>query len=102
MGFSGWAFVENVASAGEIGKGLYQTHCVNGHGAKGKGDVPVASSLTSSPVDLTNARVQQIRDEELLKILREGQAGTSMPAWKGDLSSQQTQEVLAYIRIEGK
>ena len=102
MGFSGGAFVENAAGAGEIGKGLYQTHIVNGHGTKGKGDVPVASSLTFSSVDLTNAQVQQKRDEELLKILREGQAGTSMPAWKGELSSQQTQEVLAHIRIVGK
>ena len=42
--------------------------------------------------------IQKKPEKELLKIIQEGKPGTSMPAWKGDLSDQHIQNVLAYLR----
>ena len=86
----------------EIGESVYRTNCFNCHGAKGRGDGPVADSFTPRPADLTSEMVQKKTEEELLKIIREGKPGTSMPAWKKDLSHQHIQDVLAYLRGFGR
>lgn len=80
------------------GESVYRTNCQNCHGAKGQGDGPVADSLTLRPADLTTEIVQKKSENELLKIIREGKPGTSMPSWKGELSAQHIQDVLAYLR----
>jgi mono/diheme cytochrome c family protein len=41
---------------------------------------------------------QKKSEKELLKIIREGKPGTSMPSWKGELSDQYIQDVLAFLR----
>jgi mono/diheme cytochrome c family protein len=86
----------------EIGESVYRTNCFNCHGAKGRGDGPVADSLTPRPADLTSEIVQKKTEKELLTIIREGKPGTSMPAWKKDLSNQHIQDVLAYVRNFGR
>jgi len=80
------------------GESVYRNHCLNCHGAKGQGDGPVADSLTPRPADLTTEIVQKKSEKELLKIIREGKPGTSMPSWKGELSDQHIQDALAYLR----
>ena len=82
----------------EAGESVYRSNCLNCHGSKGKGDGPIAGSLTSPPADLTNSTVQNKEDETLLKVILNGKTGTSMPAWKNDLSKQQIRDVLAYLR----
>lgn len=82
----------------ESGEGIYRTNCLNCHGATGQGDGPVADSLTPRPADLTADMVQKKPEKELLKIIREGKPGTSMPSWKGELSDQHIQDVLTYLR----
>jgi mono/diheme cytochrome c family protein len=84
-------------NAGE-GESVYRTNCLNCHGAKGQGDGPVADSLTPRPADLTSEMVQKKSEKELLTIIRDGKPGTSMPSWKGELSDQHMQDVLAYLR----
>jgi hypothetical protein len=42
--------------------------------------------------------VKKKSEKELLKIIREGKPGTSIPSWKGELSDQHIQDVLAYLR----
>ena len=85
----------------EKGAAVYRTNCVNCHGVNGKGDGPVAPNLIPPPADLTSQVVQQKNDQQLLKSIREGKAGTSMPAWKGDLSAQQIEDVMAFVRTLG-
>jgi mono/diheme cytochrome c family protein len=82
----------------ERGASVYRTNCLNCHGAKGQGDGPVADSLTPRPADLTTEMVQKKSEKELLTIIRDGKPGTSMPSWKGELSDQHMQDVLAYLR----
>jgi mono/diheme cytochrome c family protein len=87
-----------LTGSAERGESVYRTYCVNCHGPKGHGDGPVADSLTPRPADLTTAMVQNKTEKELLMIIRNGKAGTSMPSWKGELSDQHIQDVLAYVR----
>ena len=82
----------------ERGASVYRTNCLNCHGTKGQGDGPVADSLTPRPADLTTEMVQKKSEKELLTIIRDGKPGTSMPSWKGELSDQHMQDVLAYLR----
>ena len=78
------------------GKTVYETNCANCHGNGGKGDGPVGQALTPPPSDLTATKNKS--DQDLLKAINSGRPGTAMPSWKGDLSAQEIQDVLAYIR----
>ncbi len=91
------AMKDNNASA-EAGEQVYRSNCLNCHGSKGKGDGPIAASLTPPPADLTNPATQKKEDDALLKVIQNGKTGTSMPAWKNDLTKQQILDVLAYLR----
>jgi mono/diheme cytochrome c family protein len=89
---------------GHAGKGeeIYRLYCLNCHGARGRGDGPVAESLTPRPADLTTVIVQKKSEKDLLQIIREGKPGTSMPSWKGELSDQNIYDVLVFLRELGK
>ena len=98
----GVVWADGLIGNAEMGESVYRTNCFNCHGATGRGDGPVADSLTPRPADLTTEIVQKKTEEELLKIIRDGKQGTSMPSWKGDLSDQNLQDVLAYLRGFGR
>ena len=78
------------------GKRVYETNCANCHGREGKGDGPVGQALVPPPSDLTATKNKS--DQDLLNTINKGRPGTAMPSWKGDLSVQDIQDVLSYIR----
>ena len=78
------------------GKTVYETNCANCHGNGGKGDGPIGQALVPPPSNLTATKNKS--DQELLNTIKNGRPGTAMPSWKGDLSAQEIQDVLAYIR----
>ena len=78
------------------GKAIYEKNCVACHGTKGKGDGPIGQALVPPAGDLT--ATVNTSDQDLLQSIQDGKPGTAMPAWKGGLSSQDMQDVLAYIR----
>ena len=80
------------------GQAVFVKNCSQCHGARGKGDGPLAESLSVKPADLTSEKVMHASDEALLNAIRNGKPGTAMPAWKGDLSDQAILDVLAYAR----
>ena len=82
------------------GKAIYEKNCVACHGTKGKGDGPVGKALVPPAGDLT--ATTNSSDQDLLQIIQNGSPGTAMPAWKGGLSGQEMQDVLAYIRKLGQ
>jgi high-affinity iron transporter len=94
----GVVLADVVTGNAEKGADVYRTYCLNCHGAQGRGDGPVADQLTPRPANLTAEKVQQKSEKDLLAIVREGKPGTSMPAWKGELSDQKMLDVLAYLR----
>jgi mono/diheme cytochrome c family protein len=88
------------AAAGEE---IYQQYCALCHGPQGKGDGSLSANLDPRPRNHTDgAYMNALTDAHLLKVVGEGggAAGLSpiMPAWKGILSAQQIQDVIAFVR----
>ena len=92
--------------AGEVpirGQELYQNKCAVCHGVEGKGDGPAAYLLFPKPRDLTGGRFK-IRstmtlptDDDLFRVITDGIAGTSMPAW-AVLTEQDRWALVAYVK----
>lgn len=100
-----WSLPQHWVSAGQEadkGKAIYEKLCLTCHGLQGKGDGPTGKVLIPPATDLTSAATNKKSDADLLKIIRDGKPPTAMPAWKGQLSEQEIQEVLAYIRSLNK
>lgn len=94
-----------LAQDAAAGKALYDRWCAECHGPEGKGDGPAADHMLPRPRDFTGARYQ-IRttgsgelptDEDILRVLRDGLPGTTMPGWP-NLSNAQRRDVMAYIK----
>src|SRR5262247_3876489 len=88
------------------GKAVYDKHCVECHGADGKGDGPAAAYQTPRPRDFSTGKYK-IRstetgsvptDEDLVRSVRQGLYGSAMPAWDRILSDTDIQDVVAYIK----
>ena len=86
------------------GKVVYDEHCAECHGREGKGDGPASHALVPRPRDFTAGKFK-IRstetlptDEDLLRSVRQGLFGTSMPGWEQVLSADDVQQVVAYVK----
>lgn len=80
------------------GKPIYEKHCLLCHGPQGRGDGPMGKSLDPPAANFSSPESMHKSDAELLKVIREGHPDTAMTAWKGSLSEQEFQDVLAYVR----
>ncbi len=77
------------------GKGLYEKNCLSCHGSTGDGKGPVAATLAPPP---SNFKTIQPDFNYVLKVLRDGIPGTSMPVWKDQISDSDTAAVADYVR----
>ena len=82
----------------EQGRVIYEQRCLDCHGHEGRGDGTRAISLSPRPGNLVSAHTSAKSDQELLKMIANGRPRTAMSAYKGHLSEDQQQAVLAYIR----
>ena len=85
------------------GKEIYEQYCALCHGPQGKGDGSLSANLDPKPRNHTDgAYMNALTDAHLLKVVGEGGAASGlspiMPAWKGILSAQQIQDVVAFVR----
>lgn len=80
------------------GKAVYEKSCMACHGPQGKGDGPTGKVLVPPAADFTSAASRKKSDAELLKTIENGKPPTAMIAWKGQLSAQDIQHVLAYVK----
>lgn len=96
--------VGSIVFAGDPAKGkaIYERNCVTCHGAGGKGDGPAGAMMDPKPANFTSPESKKKSDAELLKTIESGRPGTPMAAWKGTLSPEQMQDVLAYVRSFGE
>ncbi|HMM47508.1 MAG TPA: cytochrome c [Thiobacillaceae bacterium] len=98
---------ERVLDAAEVARGrvVYERHCLECHGAEGQGlpgDWRIRDAdghFPPPPLD-GSAHAWHHPTAALLETIREGSpAGQGkMPAWKGKLTEQQMQDVVAYIK----
>ena len=81
------------------GRAVYhqQLRCASCHGALGRGDGPLAASLTPPPADLV-LHVPQHPDGELFWYISRGSPGTAMPAWDMSLSEEDRWSLVHYLR----
>jgi len=77
------------------GKALYEKDCLACHGSIGDGKGPAAATLTPPP---SNFKMIQPDFEYILKVLRDGIPGTSMPVWKDQLSESDNAALAGYVR----
>ena len=80
------------------GQAIYRQHCIECHGAGGKGDGVKAPFLSPRPGNLISAATSAKTDKELLRTIAQGKAHTAMPAWQNVLPAEDQQAVLQYIR----
>lgn len=105
MGVCGVALmISSIAFAGDAAKGkaIYEQKCLMCHGPQGKGDGPAGAMMKPHPADFTSPESKKKPEAELLKTIESGRPGTPMAGWKGTLSPDQIQDVLAYVRSLGK
>jgi mono/diheme cytochrome c family protein len=62
------------------GKELFTEYCASCHGVSGKGDGPAASSLRTSPADLTLLAMHNKGQFPSLRVMQAIKAGPSVPA----------------------
>ena len=80
------------------GQRLWQQNCAFCHAADGSGENWIGSFLEASPRNLTNAGFMRSVTPALLRQrIRDGIAGTSMPAWKDVLDDTQIDQIVTYI-----
>ena len=72
------------------GKRIFSTTCAACHGLDGRGG-------ERGPDIAGKLEVQRLSDQDLLRIVQDGRAGTGMPSF-GSLGSVQVQAVVRYLR----
>src|SRR5262245_2222626 len=92
--------------AASRGKAVYDKHCVECHGAAGKGDGAAAHLMTPRPRELTSGKYK-VRstesgsiptDDDLIRTVNRGLAGTGMPGWQTLLPAEDVVAVVGYIK----
>lgn len=85
-------------SGPDRGRLIYELRCLECHGTEGRGDGVKAPFLSPRPGNLVSAATSAKSDRDLLKVIANGRTRTAMPAWKDQLSDEDQQAVLRYIR----
>ncbi|MCG7950239.1 MAG: c-type cytochrome [Candidatus Thiodiazotropha endolucinida] len=90
--------VSDLSSVEQLGESLFQQNCAFCHAADGTGKNWIGTFLQPHPRDLTDPKVMAtMSSEHLTKVIRDGLANTSMPAWKSVLNDEQIDAVVRYI-----
>jgi sulfur oxidation c-type cytochrome SoxX len=77
---------------------IYQNNCARCHGDKGDGKGQIWLYLDPAPRDLTKVAFMNSKPEErFFQSVKQGVAGTSMPAWGRAFNDGQIRGVLGYI-----
>ena len=83
--------------ARQRGQLLYRQNCVLCHGARGDGRGERSMGLDRRPADFTNAEWQgPDAPTRAFRAIREGVAGSPMPAWVA-FSNDETWDLVAYL-----
>jgi cytochrome c6 len=90
--------LSGTARAQEEGAATFKAKCVLCHGADGSGNTPLGKQLQAA--NLRSKDVQKKSNAELHKVIHDGQ--TNMPAFADQLSDEQIDQVIKYVRALAK
>ena len=81
------------------GEKYFKEKCVACHGVQGYGDWPLAASFDKKPTDInTKFKTTWRPDNRLTRRILVGKPETGMPAFKGELTEADAEDILAYVR----
>ena len=94
-----------VALPEEKGKAIYDQWCSSCHGEKGDGKGPAADFVWPKPRDFTKGTYkfkstgsgEPPVDSDIARTIRQGNPGTSMPAWNR-FSDEEVKSLVAYLK----
>jgi mono/diheme cytochrome c family protein len=82
-----------------LGKTIYQKRCKVCHGVQGNAKSFAANALHPPPRNFTSAKSKrELTRPRMISSVTEGRPGTAMMAWKNNLSAEEIQAVVDYIR----
>jgi mono/diheme cytochrome c family protein len=79
------------------GQEVFLGSCAQCHGADARGDTNVGRNMYPPAMDLTSTHVQHWSDAELFWIIQNGVRLTGMPAWKSNISEDDTWKLVRFI-----
>jgi high-affinity iron transporter len=83
------------------GEAIYGQQCAMCHGPAGGGDGAMAAAMDPKPTNLADSAFQKARtDEQLATAIGDGKG--LMPGYKAQLSADQIQALVSYIRKLGE
>ena len=80
------------------GEEHYREHCLPCHAAPGAKRADFAEGMNPMPPALDEARVQQRSDAQLFWIVKNGIRMSAMPAFGGDHSDADIEDIVAFVR----
>src|SRR5215470_1371638 len=80
------------------GRDLYREHCLGCHGAGGRGDGPVAASITPRPADLAGRRIADHTAGDLFWWVSHGVSSISKHTFGDRLSLEQRWDIVNFVR----
>ncbi len=92
---------EAPATAPSVARGaeVYRTSCASCHGSLGRGDGPMAASVSPRPADLANPRLRSASPLDYYHRITIGVAGTSMPAFETRLPAADRWAAAVYASL---
>jgi ubiquinol-cytochrome c reductase cytochrome b subunit len=82
-----------------VGSGLYRQTCLSCHGNDGRG-TPMRATMPTIPDFTNNSWHKQVSTPQLVVSILDGK-GTFMPASRGRITTDQAQDLAAYVRAFG-
>ncbi|MCC6792822.1 MAG: cytochrome c, partial [Thermomicrobiales bacterium] len=80
------------------GSDLYQSTCVQCHGAAGRGDGPLAATFSPPAADFTTPHAKLHYDGEFFNWIKFGKPPTAMPAFGDQFTDEQIWDLINYLR----
>jgi mono/diheme cytochrome c family protein len=80
------------------GRPLFEKYCLLCHGPEGRGDGPVGLHTKPPAANFHSPESKKKPDAVLLRFIQQGHPETAMAAWKGALTDEQINDIIAYIR----
>jgi len=80
---------------------LYAQYCSVCHGEKGDGNTHASQGLNPPPRDFTVAGVKsRLNRDAMVHVVNHGKPGTAMSGWENQLSSDEVEGLVDYIRTQ--